>query len=85
MGISGVRVNAVAPGYVLTPMVADLISSGKLDENLMRRTLGRLASPNEIAEVILFSLNYILYKRRYYTGRWWIYGHGAAGPAIEIE
>ena len=46
-GSGGIRVNAVAPGYVLTQMVAHLINDGKLDEkNLMRRTpLGRLATP----------------------------------------
>ena len=88
-GISGVRVNAVAPGYVLTPMVADLISSGKLDEkNLMRRTpLGRLASPNEIAEVILFLASklasYINGAIIPVDGGYTAYG--AAGPAVEIE
>jgi NAD(P)-dependent dehydrogenase (short-subunit alcohol dehydrogenase family) len=53
---SGIRVNAVAPGYVRTDLVDRLIRSGKLDEEgiLSRTPLRRLARPDEIANVIAF-------------------------------
>ena len=52
----GVRVNAVAPGYVRTPMIEGAIGEGLLSgEDLLGRTpLGRLASPAEIADVVVF-------------------------------
>jgi NAD(P)-dependent dehydrogenase (short-subunit alcohol dehydrogenase family) len=52
----GVRVNAVAPGYVMTELVEKLRLSGVLDTaKLASRTpLGRLAQPHEIAAVIAF-------------------------------
>jgi len=52
----GIRVNAVAPGYVETRLVAGLIASGKLDATRIRaRTpLGRMAAPEEIAAVVAF-------------------------------
>lgn len=52
----GIRVNAVAPGYVETALVRNLAESGSLNvEKLRRRTpLGRLAQPGEIAAVIAF-------------------------------
>lgn len=52
----GVRVNAVAPGYVYTDLVQDLAKRGVININsLSQRTpMGRLASPDEIAKVILF-------------------------------
>lgn len=52
----GVRVNAVAPGYVRTALVDALEREGTLDTAAIRaRTpLGRLAAPAEIAEVIAF-------------------------------
>ncbi len=55
-GRGGVRVNAVAPGYVRTSLVEELERKGMLDTAaLARRTpLGRLARPAEIAEVIWF-------------------------------
>jgi NAD(P)-dependent dehydrogenase (short-subunit alcohol dehydrogenase family) len=55
-GRHGVRVNAVAPGYVRTALVEELERQGLLDtEKLARRTpLGRLAAPAEIAEAIWF-------------------------------
>jgi NAD(P)-dependent dehydrogenase (short-subunit alcohol dehydrogenase family) len=51
-GPAGVRVNAVAPGYVRTALVERLVAEGKLDlEKLAARTpLGRLAEPEEIAD-----------------------------------
>lgn len=53
---SGVRVNAVAPGYVRTELVARLVAQGAVNgAAIERRTpLGRMAEPAEIAQVIAF-------------------------------
>lgn len=53
---SGVRVNAVAPGYVETALVRKLADEGSVDEGRLRRRIpmGRLARPEEIAAAILF-------------------------------
>lgn len=55
----GIRVNAVAPGYVETPMIERAAASGKLDleERRNAHALGRMAQPEEIAEVIEFLLS----------------------------
>ena len=53
LGPRGVRVNAVAPGYVETDMTAALPEAMK--EQIVGRTpLARLAAPEEIASVIAF-------------------------------
>lgn len=53
---SGVRVNAVAPGYVRTDLVEELLQRGDIDgASLEARTpMGRLAAPEEIANAIYF-------------------------------
>lgn len=55
-GRSGVRVNALAPGYVQTSLVEELSAQGAVDiKSLEARTpLGRLAQPQEIAEAAAF-------------------------------
>jgi len=52
----GVRVNAVAPGYVRTQLVAELEGRGVLDSAAInaRTPMGRMADPAEIAEAIAF-------------------------------
>lgn len=53
---AGIRVNAVAPGYVRTALVMELERKGALAAaDIDHRTpLGRMAEPAEIAEVIAF-------------------------------
>jgi NAD(P)-dependent dehydrogenase (short-subunit alcohol dehydrogenase family) len=53
---TGVRVNAIGPGWVQTDLVREAIALGRLNvEAAHRRTpLKRLAEPEEIAEVALF-------------------------------
>ncbi len=56
----GIRVNGVAPGHVLTPMVEQALASGALPQDEYagwRRRIplgGRLADPAEIASVVAF-------------------------------
>ncbi|MFC5522147.1 SDR family oxidoreductase [Polaromonas jejuensis] len=53
---AGIRVNAVAPGYVRTALVAELERKGAVDgKGIAHRTpMGRMAEPAEIAEAIAF-------------------------------
>jgi NAD(P)-dependent dehydrogenase (short-subunit alcohol dehydrogenase family) len=52
----GVRVNAVAPAYVLTPKMQQMIEQGLRDpQGLLDRTpMGRMMSPEDIAQCVLF-------------------------------
>ncbi|MBM6620660.1 SDR family oxidoreductase [Micrococcaceae bacterium RIT802] len=50
---SGIRVNAVAPGYVETPLTVGLDQTVR-SQMLARQPMGRLGTPDEIAEVISF-------------------------------
>lgn len=57
-GHRGVRVNAVAPNGVDTPMIRDGIPTAFLHDVMLDRTpLGRLATPEEIAAAIAFLLS----------------------------
>jgi NAD(P)-dependent dehydrogenase (short-subunit alcohol dehydrogenase family) len=49
-----VRVNAVAPGAVLTPRVAALMSEERQAESAASIPLGRLAAPDDIAHAVAF-------------------------------
>lgn len=53
---AGIRVNAVAPGYVRTELINELERQGAIDaQGIAHRTpMGRMAEPAEIAEVITF-------------------------------
>lgn len=52
----GIRVNAVAPGYVRTDLIDALERQGALDARAIahRTPMGRMAAPAEIAEAIVF-------------------------------
>lgn len=55
-GGRGIRVNAVAPGYVRTALVEKLIADGLLDPATIigRTPVGRMLMPSEIAEAVCF-------------------------------
>lgn len=67
----GIRVNAVAPGAVLTPALADSIDSAADPDAAVAELVdlipaGRLAEPSEIAEAVAFLLSD---KAGYVTGQ----------------
>lgn len=55
-GPSGIRVNAVSPGYTRTPALQAAIDKGERDVSLLERNaaLQRLVEPYEIAKVVAF-------------------------------
>jgi 3-oxoacyl-[acyl-carrier protein] reductase len=52
----GIRVNAIAPGYILTDGLKQAFSSGALNEvDMVTRTpMGRLGTPEEIADTAIY-------------------------------
>ncbi|MDB5714980.1 MAG: family oxidoreductase [Sphingomonadales bacterium] len=60
-GLTGVRVNAVLPGTINTPMVEDLLVDPSFrpfyDSALARHTIGRFGEPEEVASVARFLLS----------------------------
>jgi NAD(P)-dependent dehydrogenase (short-subunit alcohol dehydrogenase family) len=66
LGPLGIRVNAVAPGYVVTPMTQNVLDQPEFrDRVLTRIPLGRLADGDDIADVITFLTST---AARYVTG-----------------
>ena len=55
LGREGIRVNAVCPGFVRTPLTETLTSNNETYSKLLDlHPLGRIAEPEEIASAILF-------------------------------
>lgn len=85
----GIRVNAVAPGYIATPGVAALERAGKRDLSAIRRRipLGRLGTPEEIAATVAWLASpasaYVTGSVWHVDGGWTAYGD--AGPASDIR
>jgi NAD(P)-dependent dehydrogenase (short-subunit alcohol dehydrogenase family) len=52
----GVRINAVCPGTIDTPMVADMLAKGELNmaEALRNQPIGRLGTADEIVAAVLW-------------------------------
>jgi len=87
-GPLGVRVNAVAPAYTLTPMVRALLDRRMFDpDRIARRTpLGRMAEPEEVARAAAFLMSdwasYITGAVLPVDGGWSVYG--AAGDVARL-
>jgi 3-oxoacyl-[acyl-carrier protein] reductase len=65
LAVHGVRVNAVAPGFIDTPMTANLPTEAR--ENIVSQIgMGRIGTAEEIADVILFLASDF---SRYVTGQ----------------
>lgn len=84
-GPSGIRVNAVAPGYVETELVRKLADAGGLDLAAIRRRIpmGALGAPEAIADAVLFlasdAARYVTGATLPVDGGWSAFG--AAGDA----
>jgi 3-oxoacyl-[acyl-carrier protein] reductase len=56
-GPMGIRINAVAPGVVETPMTADLVKSDEGQRRLRDMALGRFGRADEVADAVIFLLS----------------------------
>jgi len=80
LAAAGIRVNAVAPGFTLTPLMQQALDDGSLTEEWMtqRLPLGRIARPEEIASTVLFlagpSASYVTGQCLVVDGGWSIQG-----------
>jgi 3-oxoacyl-[acyl-carrier protein] reductase len=62
----GIRVNAICPGYIDTPMTAPISALGRA-AIIARTPLGRVGEPREVAQTALFLASD---DSGFYTGQW---------------
>jgi NAD(P)-dependent dehydrogenase (short-subunit alcohol dehydrogenase family) len=80
-GASGVRSNAIAPGYVHTRLIDDLVARGRIDVQALeaRTPLRRFARPEEIAEMAVYLCSpaaaYVTGQVIGVDGGWTAYGY----------
>lgn len=78
---ANVRVNAIAPGYVQTALVDQLVRDGRMDIDALtaRTPSGRMAQPEEIAAIALFlasdTASFINGQAIVVDGGWTAYGY----------
>ena len=62
-----IRVNAIAPGYVMTPLIKNMIEKGQRDPSLIieRTPMKKMLDPMDIAKAVLFLASS---EARYITG-----------------
>jgi len=52
LGRHGIRVNAIAPGLIRTPLTDPALTTGRMGEEFLKRTpLGRVGEPEDVAKV----------------------------------
>jgi NAD(P)-dependent dehydrogenase (short-subunit alcohol dehydrogenase family) len=87
--VHGIRVNAVAPGYIATPGLMALEQAGLRDLSAIRRRIpmGRLGDPGEIADAVAFlasdAASYVTGMSYAVDGGYSAYGD--VGPAADVE
>jgi NAD(P)-dependent dehydrogenase (short-subunit alcohol dehydrogenase family) len=89
LGPQGIRTATIAPGYIRTPGVAALETTGRIDAAAIRRRIpmGDMGRPDDIADAVLFmaspAASYVSGSILYVDGGWTAFGN--AGPASDPE
>jgi NAD(P)-dependent dehydrogenase (short-subunit alcohol dehydrogenase family) len=72
-GPQGLRINAVGPAYIRTPLVESSLSDEARQALVGRHALGRLGEPREVATVVRFLLSA---DASFVTGAYWLIDGG---------
>lgn len=72
-GPQGLRINAVGPAYIRTPLVESSLSDEARQALVGRHALGRLGEPREVATVVRFLLSE---DASFVTGAYWLIDGG---------
>lgn len=65
-GKSGILINTVSPGFVLTDLTRESLTNDEIDKLSAQVPVGRMAEPDDIAQVVAFLLSQ---ENRYLSGQ----------------